>query len=524
MFKKFGFWVAIFFLVLAIVSMVMYFVRKNMTIHADEVIESVSGSFKEDLKLFLGDVELTANKVKKDATEIDVDKITNDSLSAYFSKLIENEKHLMGIVLLGQDKNYVMINDNKSWVITHNKLSDSLIDWVRFDRNLQRTGGWTEAYNEFMDNKNFGSIKISDLIDGNYVWRSSQSEVPERRNMLFTVFRTNTENFDIVALIYRTGDLGNRFSRVLQFDSPLVSIITSENYLVTPMRTTDTARISSYNELSKEVGELVKTWAENDQNPSKSYTFNFQNQEYWSRFDTINSNMGISGFAVTISNYDLTEIAKSLEKAYLYASIMFLLFALFAYLTSYRKLQKSSDMVKNNISSLTGDELLKLIKKGETEFVEFKSSLRWDYREEKVNKALEDVILKSISAFSNAKGGTLFIGVNDNMEVIGMEPDFKTLKKQDADYFELHIRKLINNQFGIRFSNKHLLIQFPEFEGKIICVIYITSGDSPLYLKTRNKQGHEVEKFYVRSGNASQEIASLQEINEYVNDRFSKNS
>ena len=104
-----------------------------------------------------------------------------------------------------------------------------------------------------------------------------------------------------------------------------------------------------------------------------------------------------------------------------------------------------------------------------------------------------------------------------------MEPDFKTLKKQDADYFELHIRKLINNQFGIRFSNKHLLIQFPEFEGKIICVIYITSGDSPLYLKTRNKQGHEVEKFYVRSGNASQEISSLQEINEYVNDRFSKN-
>jgi len=28
------------------------------------------------------------------------------------------------------------------------------------------------------------------------------------------------------------------------------------------------------------------------------------------------------------------------------------------------------------------------------------------------------------------------------MEVIGMEPDFKTLKKQDADYFELHIQKI----------------------------------------------------------------------------------
>jgi len=524
MLKKIGFWVTIFFLVLAIISMAMFFIRKDIAIHANEVIESVSGSFKEDLKFFLEDVDRTAKKIKKDAAEIDVDKITNDSLSTYFSKLIESKKHLAGIVLLGQDKNYVMINDNKSWVITHNRLSDSLVDWERLDKNLQRTGGWTEAYNEFMDNKNFGSIRISDLIDGNYVWRSSQSQVPERRNMLFTVFRTNTENFDIIALIYRTGDLGNRFSKVLQFKSPLVSIITSENYLITPLRTTDTARISSYEELSEEVEGLVKTWTEKDQTLSKSYTFNFQNQKYWSRFDTINPNMGISGFSVTISNNDLIDIAKSLEQAYLYASIMFLLFALFAYLTSYRKQQKSSDMAKNNISSLSGDELLKLIKKGETEFVEFKSSLRWDYREEKVNKALEDVILKSISAFSNAKGGTLFIGVNDNLEVIGMEPDFKTLKKQDADYFELHIRKLINNQFGVRFSNKNLQIQFPEFEGKIICVIYITSGDSPLYLKTRNKQGHKVEKFYVRTGNASQEISSLQEINEYINDRFSKNA
>jgi predicted HTH transcriptional regulator len=161
-----------------------------------------------------------------------------------------------------------------------------------------------------------------------------------------------------------------------------------------------------------------------------------------------------------------------------------------------------------------------MLKKAEN--VEFKSSLRWDYREGKVNKLLEDVIMKSISAFSNARGGTLFIGVNDDKEIIGLNPDFETLKKKDVDYFELHLRKLINNQYGIRYANHFLKIQFPKFDENIICVIQVNVGDSPLYLKTRNKQGVEVEKFFVRSGNASQEIKSLKEINEYVNNRFEK--
>ena len=137
-----------------------------------------------------------------------------------------------------------------------------------------------------------------------------------------------------------------------------------------------------------------------------------------------------------------------------------------------------------------------------------------------MNKALEDVILKSIAAFSNAKGGKLFIGVSDDMQILGLQPDFDTLKKQNVDYFELHLRKLINNQFGVRFSNNYLHMQFPVIDNKTICVIQVLASEDPLYLKVKNNQGHMVEKFYVRSGNASQEITSLQEINEYVNDRF----
>jgi hypothetical protein len=44
-----------------------------------------------------------------------------------------------------------------------------------------------------------------------------------------------------------------------------------------------------------------------------------------------------------------------------------------------------------------------LISEGESDELEFKSSLRWDYAQQFMNKKLEDVILKSVAAFANTQ-------------------------------------------------------------------------------------------------------------------------
>ena len=51
-----------------------------------------------------------------------------------------------------------------------------------------------------------------------------------------------------------------------------------------------------------------------------------------------------------------------------------------------------------------------MINQGETHHVEFKTTLRYDIHEQKVNKKLEEVILKTIAAFSNGRGGSLIMG------------------------------------------------------------------------------------------------------------------
>lgn len=77
-----------------------------------------------------------------------------------------------------------------------------------------------------------------------------------------------------------------------------------------------------------------------------------------------------------------------------------------------------------------------LIAEGESDELEFKSSLRWDYKQGTVNKKLEDVIMKSIAAFANGQGGTLLIGVDDFGTPLGLQHDLSTLTDGDRDTFE----------------------------------------------------------------------------------------
>ena len=50
-------------------------------------------------------------------------------------------------------------------------------------------------------------------------------------------------------------------------------------------------------------------------------------------------------------------------------------------------------------------------------------------KQEKINRSLEEIVLKTIAGFLNGDGGTLLIGVTDDKQIIGLENDYKTLKK-----------------------------------------------------------------------------------------------
>lgn len=105
------------------------------------------------------------------------------------------------------------------------------------------------------------------------------------------------------------------------------------------------------------------------------------------------------------------------------------------------------------------EELEELILGGESEKVEFKSTLRYDLYQKTVNKKLEYVVAKTIAAFLNCEGGNLLIGIDDNMNALGLDNDLSTLKKADLDSFELQLLEVIKKYIGNEYST-HIKISF----------------------------------------------------------------
>jgi hypothetical protein len=143
------------------------------------------------------------------------------------------------------------------------------------------------------------------------------------------------------------------------------------------------------------------------------------------------------------------------------------------------------------------DGIKELIIKGENESLEIKSTLRFDVKEGEVNKKLEYVIAKTVSAFLNTEGGSLIIGVDDEGNILGLEKDFQTLNKKNLDGFELHLRQVIKKYLGDYFE-KYLKISFPKVDDKEICLVQISKSGKPVFVSYEGE-----EHFFVRNGNSS---------------------
>jgi len=149
--------------------------------------------------------------------------------------------------------------------------------------------------------------------------------------------------------------------------------------------------------------------------------------------------------------------------------------------------------------------LEELIALGESDQLEFKSSLQWDLYQKKQNTELRLKIMKTIVAFLNSAGGTLLIGVKDDGEVLGLENDLK-LVKHSTDKFCNLLADLISEHIGAQFS-PHIAINLEHYEEKLLCKIEIDRAASPAYFK--GPQGSEL---YTRFGPTNRQLDAQESV------------
>ncbi len=142
------------------------------------------------------------------------------------------------------------------------------------------------------------------------------------------------------------------------------------------------------------------------------------------------------------------------------------------------------------------------IAQGENKYVEFKSSLRWDVRHNQVNKGLEHEVAKTLSAFLNSEGGTLFMGVNDKGEVLGLETtDYKGIggKEVKWDAWQLQFDNVVKNYLGDAVQG---LMERPipvELDGRTVVAVTVKGRFAqPVMLKNGDQ-----EEFWIRRSASS---------------------
>ena len=159
-------------------------------------------------------------------------------------------------------------------------------------------------------------------------------------------------------------------------------------------------------------------------------------------------------------------------------------------------------------SANRNEQIKSLISMGESDRVEFKSTLRWNLKSERSEKGIEKAWLKSVVAFLNTDGGVLLVGVGDDGDILGTAAD----QFDNDDKYLLHVNNCIQQHIGLECSS-FIRFHLVAVDESNVLLVECQPSPSAVFLKI----GKE-EEFYVRVGPGSRRL-STSEVLAYMSHR-----
>ncbi len=190
-----------------------------------------------------------------------------------------------------------------------------------------------------------------------------------------------------------------------------------------------------------------------------------------------------------------------------------------------------------NTPSIADVTFQALVRGGENEFVEFKSSALWSKsltRGEIASSGSKDVhrfgkdtskvmIAKTIAGFLNTEGGNLVIGIREDKsgsgnEIIGIEGEFSRLKDPCSDGYRRMlidevIRKFLPPEI-FHHLNKYIRIHFMKSGDHTLCWLEIKKADDGVFVNVQDD-----ESFFIRIDAETRQIADKALV-DYCRKRF----
>jgi DNA-binding response OmpR family regulator len=162
------------------------------------------------------------------------------------------------------------------------------------------------------------------------------------------------------------------------------------------------------------------------------------------------------------------------------------------------------------------ERLAALVANGESDSLEFKSTLRWNVHTNKADPAIELAVLKSVAAFLNSDGGVVVVGVADDGSVVGLDEDRFT----DDDKLQLYFWDKVRAALGsdcLAFLSARIV----SIKENRVYRIQCRPSSRPVYVRWRTAGETGGELFFVRAGPRTEKL-ELRHAIQYIQDRFGR--
>ena len=154
-----------------------------------------------------------------------------------------------------------------------------------------------------------------------------------------------------------------------------------------------------------------------------------------------------------------------------------------------------------------------LLAEMESDKVEFKSSAYYSYKADVPERVIIESVLKTIAGFLNASGGTLAVGVADDGEILGIQPDLD-MKNMDGDRYVNSLTNVIERSLG-PLASTMAAIQLQAIDGVQVALVHVTPSPKPIYAKFSKRD----RAFFVRVNNSTRILEGGALVG-YVNQRW----
>jgi hypothetical protein len=252
-------------------------------------------------------------------------------------------------------------------------------------------------------------------------------------------------------------------------------------------------------------------WKDSASREDETFHLIYDGRPWWVSFRKLNMKGRIlySGFILSEAGM-MSEFIKG-RRIFAFTSAISFTIVLIATVFLWRRYQRDIKQASlpPSLNNMTDDQLLTAIATGEDDRLEFKSTLRWNLRTDKPDKAMEIACLKTMAAFLNSEGGTLLVGVEDDGNILGIAAD----QFPNEDKFLLHFNNLINQHLGLEMTGS-FLFDIRHLDSGDILIVDCLPSPVPVYVTHDRK-----EEFYVRVGPGTRPLTTRDAM-EYIRNHF----